>query len=211
MKLFTFCLLGASGLFASTLTVTGVDTTRGGSVSFLEDGVAVTDYAGIIFASYDNGPAKDFFCADLFTSITFATYDSIAYFLRVERNEPRVGYLFVNYLAGVTTPELGEGMQLAIWDILHDGGDGPTAGRVQSSVSTPVNVINNWNNYLAVSNGQSAYNASVYVNTLNFQPAQTLIGPLAANSVADVPEPATFALVGAAVFALGLRARRHKS
>lgn len=185
------------------------DLTRGGFLSFLEDSSEATGFAGLLLARYDGQSERPFYCADLFTPIDVATYTSTALYVRPERREDRVGYLFVNYLAGVTTPALGQAMQLAIWDILHDSGDGSNAGRVRSSVSTPTGVVADWNNYLAVSAGQSIANASIFINYLGNTQAQTLIGAFEPTSI-NTPEPSTFALVGAALVALGLRGQRCK-
>ncbi len=209
MKTASLFLLASLGLHAATMTVTGPDMSRGGFLSFLEDGNEATGFAGVLLASYDGQAIQPFYCADLFTPIAVDTYTSTAYYVRPERREDRVGYLFVNYIAGVTTPALGQAMQLAIWDILHDSGDGPNAGRVQSSVNTPGGVVADWSNYLALSSGQSNPNTSIFINSLGNTQAQTLIGAFEPTSL-NTPEPATFALVGAALVALGFRGRRAK-
>jgi len=209
MKTALLFLLASIGVHAATMTVTGADFTRGGLVSFLEDGNSATGFAGILLGSYDGQAIQPFFCADLFTPIDIDTYTSTAYYVRPERREDRVGYLFINYLAGVTTPALGQAMQLAVWDILHDNGDGPSTGRVRSAADTPAGVVADWNNYLAVSNGQSNPNSSIFINYLGNTQAQTLIGAFEPTSL-SAPEPATFALVGASLIALGLRGRRLK-
>jgi PEP-CTERM motif len=209
MKPALIFLLASFGVHAATMTVTGPDMSRGGLVSFLEDGNEATGFAGILLARYDGQAIQPFFCADLFTPIDINTYTSQAYYVRPERGEDRVGYLFVNYLAGVTTEALGQAMQLAIWDILHDGADGPDVGRIRSAVGTPAGVVSAWSNYLAVSAGQSNPNTSVFINYLGNTNAQTLIGAFEPTSI-NAPEPATFALVGASLLALGLARRRTR-
>jgi len=209
MKTALVFLLASLGLHAATMTVTGPDFTRGGMVTFLEDGNSVTGFAGILLGRYDGQAIQPFFCADLFTPIDIDTYTSTAYYVRPERREDRVGYLFINYLAGVTTSDLGQAMQLAIWDILHDNADGPNAGRVQSEAGTPAGVVAAWNNYLAGMNGQSNPTSSIFINYLGNTQAQTLIGAFEPTSL-TIPEPASFSLVGAALIALGLRGRRPR-
>ena len=80
---------------------------------------------------------------------------------------------------------MGEGLQIAIWDIIHDGGDGPNQGRIQASVGTPLDVVQNWGNFLVSSQGQRY---------------QTLIGvlqplPPPAPTRENVPEPGSLGLL----------------
>ncbi len=91
-------------------------------------------------------------------------------------------------------------MQLAIWDIVHDNGDGFTTGLVQwgpSSITGLTQVqIDLANGYLADSLGHSATTGfSIYQNfdQGTGAPAQTLLG-------AQAPESTTVLLTAAGVF-----------
>ena len=148
-------------------------------------------------------------CINLTTS-----YNSAAYLPRTFAHEDRVAWLYVNALPTVTTVTQGEALQLAIWDIIHDNGDGLTVGRVQSSTSTPTAVITQVATYLANSLGQSSLAASIYISSIPVSnvPAQTLVGFLQPGSpTGPVPEPGTFGLIGVAAGLTMLVRRRRKS
>jgi hypothetical protein len=205
-----FSLLPAS---AATIQVVNIDSTRGGNVNFVVNGVAQTSYAGAILGRYDGGPQSTFFCVDLFTPIGIGLYASDVITPQKSRREDRVAWLYVNMLATVTTARLGQAFQLAIWDILHDSGDGPLAGAVQRSGSTNSTVVTAWNNYLSVSLGQSSFQASTYVNRVlaSGLPAQNFIGAWANTPIPnpEVPEPSTLILACSAFLAVGLIKRKR--
>ena len=124
-------------LQAGTLILTGLDTGRGGSLDFKEDGTTVNGYAGAVIGTYDGTDVTPLFCIDLFTNISVpGTYTSSPFFPRAWRNEDRAAWLYTNQLSSVTSVVAGEGFQLAIWDIIHDNGDGVSAGRVQAAGTT---------------------------------------------------------------------------
>jgi len=217
MRVFSYVTLAAAmlPLSAATIQVQSVDWSRGGNVSFLENGSPVTGYAGAILGSYDGGPQSTFLCVDLFTPIGYGLYGSETITPRIGRNEDRVAWLYVNELWTVTTAQLGEALQLAIWDIVHDNGDGPLAGAVMKSLSTPSAVVTAWENFLAVSLGQSSYEASTYVNVVlsDGRPAQNFIGAWAGTPIptAHSPEPSTLLLAASAFLGAGLlKLRRHE-
>ena len=207
----TLLVASASLAPAALITITGIDSTRGGNVNFVSNGTAKTGYAGAIFGTYNGGPSSTFFCVDELTDITISTYNSTPIYPRTLRNEDRVAWLYSTQLASVTSATMGESLQLAIWDIVHDNGDGPTTGIIQASGSTPSAVVSGWTAYLLVSLGQSDMNgAAVYLNSVigTGVAAQALLGPVTADTV-RLPEPTTMVLSGSALFLLGVLRRRR--
>ncbi len=206
----------ASTLQAATLNITSVDWQRFAAVDLRVDGQDRQSYAGVIQATYDGGPSFDLFCIDLFTSISYGVWDSYTISPRSAFHEERAAWLYANVYtpATINTPELGAALQIAFWDIVHDGGDGVDQGRIQRSASTSITLVNSWQQFLAASLGQTSQNASIYINSRGNTPAQSLIGlrqggntPAAEN----VPEPGTFALLGGALVFGAWRARRAAS
>ena len=62
----------------------------------------------------------------------------------------------------------GAALQLAIWDVVHDGGDGFAAGRIRQSADalnpTDSIVLSLANSFLSASLGQTQTGGIVYVN-----------------------------------------------
>lgn len=153
----------------------------------------------------------------MFTNISFGSYDSSTIARRISRNEDRATWLYVNAfdLAIVNTQVMSEGLQIAIWDIIHDGGDGPNQGRIQASVGTPLDVVQSWGNFLVSSQGQSSPAASIYLNSIELVPCQTLIGvlqplPPPAPTGENVPEPGSLGLLAVGFTSLAF-ARKYSN
>ena len=238
LALTVFVGIGFSGTIG-TLTPTGVDWSRGESLWIDEDGVSTDAYfAGVIFiALFQDGQTynRDTFCVDLFTDIYLGVkYNTtlVHPYQYPSKNLDRVSWLVDNALLPtqgtyssvlpqsdwVRTSQQGAGMQLAIWDITHDNGDGFSAGRVQASTiqgqqTDPVTLA--WATaYETLSAGQTSSLAFVYDNTDigSGAPAQMLEGPeFTDGGPAPNPEPATCLLVGGILVALSWFARRRLS
>lgn len=109
---------------------------------------------------------------------------------------------------------MGAAMQIAIWDILVDGGDGFSSGAVrQGSAANPTDpTVLSWaTTYESLSAGQLSDSGFVYENVslANGSPAQTLEGPeFIDNGPQPAPESSTLVLAGVALLALGRTARR---
>lgn len=232
---------------ATTIVPTGVDWNRGGSIWIDESGQNTQAYfAGVIFITLTQDGAqynRETLCVDLFTDIvsgqtygtTLLTPDEVA-----GKNLPRVSWLIDNALLPTEGPSdpsspsdlpqadwvlsspQGAGLQLAIWDIVHDAGDGFSAGKVQA-VTDPNHLTDpavlGWAQfYEAASLGQESHNAFIYnnVDMGNGQPAQMLAGPQFSDGGPHPnPEPSTFVLAGAALVVIGKclrnRSRRQVS
>jgi hypothetical protein len=236
-------LLGGNAL-ADTYTIepTGVDWNLGENIWINEDGNPVQTYfTGVIDITLTDTTSnqqwnRDTLCVDLFTDIYLnQTYGTTL--LQPSdisgKNLTRVSWLVDNALLPtqdssyssllpssdwVTDSAQGAGIQLAIWDIVHDSGDGFSAGSVQASGDpnnpTPSDVLSWAITYETLSLNQSSDLAYIYdnVDLSSGAPAQMLAGPeFTDNGPAPAPEPSTcqFMLVSLAG-GIGLWFRRRR-
>jgi hypothetical protein len=241
-RLLPALIVGCGMASASTIIdVTAVDTSRGAYNLVIREN-NTTDvqlyFAGVIMISVTEGSQtflRDSLCVDLFTDI-FLSQQYNTNLLRPDqmpqKNLERASWLVDNYLLPaqnapasstpnpywVTSPVQGMAIQLAIWDIVHDGGDGFGAGLVQATTVdtglgvTPTNVVSLAQQYELFSLDKANDQAFVYnnVDMGNNQPAQMLIGPqFADGGPQPVPEPRTLLPMGLALIALSLGLRRR--
>jgi hypothetical protein len=207
--LLTFC-----PALANTIIVVGTDNNLGENIFLRENGSNETAYAGGIDVRVD-GYARVLFCVDLFVNINTGTYNTALDFADTP-NLKRVAWLLNNYYP--TNAITGAGLQLAIWDIMSDNGDGFTSGLVRKSTSTssPTNatVLADAIQYEALSVGKSSTNAVVYHNFTipGGAPAQTLIGlwPTDGGPIAT-PEPASIFMILGGLALIGLGRFRRAS
>jgi hypothetical protein len=113
-------------------------------------------------------------------------------------NGARIGYLYQHYAPLVTDADSGAGLQLAIWDVLFDNGDGLSSGTFQAS-STSGTMIAATND-ISGSAGHTA-GATWYEGPAGANQPQGVVG---AN---PVPEPASLAAVSLGIAALVRRRR----
>ncbi len=161
--------------------------------------------SGPMSAKYNGGPAFEAYCVDLDhwntgnpsiytvspSPITNLTYGG------------RAAYLYNKYAASVDTKAKGAALQLAIWDVVTDNGDGLGNGQFKSSGLT-TEVKNLANSYLADSAGKSgmAVLFSAVDHGVRCDKNQNFMGP--------VPEPASLAAFGIGIASL-LRRRKKNS
>ena len=154
---------------ANTIIVTGVDSALGWQQSLYinENGSNNQLYwSGAIDIAID-GWTRMIFCVDLFTKIGLSTYTSTLDFADT-RYQKRIGWLLENQFP-ITQLE-GAAFQLAIWDIVHDNGDGfgVGAGRISQSSDaadpTDAGVIAVAAQYETVSVGKSSTFGILYHN-----------------------------------------------
>jgi MYXO-CTERM domain-containing protein len=176
----------------ATLLYSTYDAGRSQLTSFNLNNNEQTETMGVMLIQVDGGAWQAAFCSDVFAGISQnTTYDSTG---TPTSAAPfgRVAWLMANILPNITggSPSAGAqaaALQLAIWDVIHDNGDGLQAGAVQQSVNTSVDVVNNFNSYLGAP-WSPAVGLIRYQNT--FQGTNISAQEL----VTFVPEPSTFGL-----------------
>lgn len=210
---------------ADTIIPTAIDPDRAMSISIWENGTVVNGaWAGVILITLSsNGQQfyRDTVCVDLFTDINAGqTYNTVVY--RPDeisgKNLLRVSWLVDNAVPPVPLPNSpitevtnryqGAGLQLAIWDIVHDGGDGFSAGSVRFASTTDATVQYWANYYMNASEEKESDLAFVYRNFIlgTNTEAQMLIGPGFYNDGGPepAPEPPTLVLgLGALLLGIG--------
>ena len=213
----TLALIGIFQLtsWATTITVTGVDSSHGENLRLRADGIDENVWAGAILIDLNAYMPKTVFCVDLFSSIGLETLTVNVLDVSTINNGTRAAWLFNNYWPQVATQADGAALQLAIWDVVHDNGDGFSAGRVQQALNSATfeAVFAQARTFELMSAGQSSTNATIYTDVKGATVHQRLMGaPLTPTplSVGAVPEPATYMMMGSGLLA-GLYWMRRKS
>lgn len=193
---------------ATPITITGVGLGRNASMLLNGSTTPGNHYAveimvnkaGTIFIAY---------CIDLFTSIGINTYNNTTGLPDSFTNGLRAAWLYNTYAPTVNTNDLGAAVQVALWDIAHDGGDGLGAGNIRLA-ATETSLRTVADGMITASLGHTSMNATILYNTslTNGTPAQTLI---TAQAAYETPEPMTMALVGGALCLLARIGRRRRT
>lgn len=203
-------LLGAPGAAkATTITLTGLgyyDTMP----LIINGTTAQNSIGGQILATID-GLNLIAYCVDLFTSIGLSTYNTTFGDPTGISNGGRVAWLFNQFAPTVNSNTSAAALQLAIWDVVHDGGNGLTSGNVQLNVTGSATLRSLAESYILASVGQSSTNATILHNVaFNGTPAQNLI----TNRIippSSVPEPGTWMMTAAGLFLAAFGTRRRRS
>lgn len=227
--MFAVAILASGIAAADTIRVTGLGLGDGSinhtDLWISENGSdADVAFAGIIDIQLTQTGVSGTFnrttmCVQLFTDIgENTTYDTTvllpsAFSPPTETALHRIAWLLDNETP--TTNDQAAGLQLAIWDIEVDAGDGFTSGAVQKATgshTTTAAVLSDAISYEAASVGQSSNLAFVYENVTqgrNPAPAQMLEGlEFPTGPQGHTPESSTFVLAGVALLAFGRMARR---
>jgi len=204
----------ATSASATTIDFLGNDPARGMDITIQADGQQVTWFSGFTNLVLDGLQQQSAFCVDAFTEIWNGSHQVILEDPSTLTNGERIAWLMQNMATTVTTAAQAAGMQLAIWDIVHDNGDGLGAGRIQGLGQTDAAVATAANGFIQSSVGQSSLNATVYTNIAGRDAAQALmscgVGGGTCDDPTGVPEPSTLVTfgIGALAIAFGTRRRR---
>ncbi len=147
------------------------------------------------------------FCVDLFTNIGFSTYNTTLGAPSGYAGGQRAAWIYENYNPGVDSDEAGAALQLALWDVIHDGGDGLSAGNVQLDPAGSTSLRAVASAIVSASEGRSSNNATILHNaSFDGAPAQTLI-----TSAIPTPEPGTWVMVTVGLCLAGFGRHRRSS
>jgi hypothetical protein len=203
------CLsLGAPAVQATTITVTGAG--RGQTIPLVVNNgtSSQNSFAGQILVTM-LGQSRVTYCFDLFTGISAATYNTTFDNPANYTNGARAAWIYEQNALTATTNFLAAALQLALWDVVHDGGNGLNAGSVRLASSGSNSLRSAAEALINASIGHSSTNATILRNvSLAGNPAQALI-------TSDrlypqpVPEPGTWAMMLAGLGACGWQRRRR--
>ena len=166
---------------------------------------------GVLNVAFDGSlQLQDAFCVDRFRYISNGNYTVNVSVPSTVNNGNRAAWLLHDILpqinaapVGTQQRNLAAALQMAIWDIIQDGGDGFTAGRIRQSTSvahpTDSVILSLANTFITQSNGHAYTNALVLSNVNVNSYTQRLIVDQ------GVPEPSTWALALTGLLWAGLR------
>ena len=188
---------------ATTLNVVQANTNRGTYLTMSYNNVDRTGFAGAVSFSIDGSVSLiDMFCVDITTQAYLNNpYQAVALPPAAISNGGRAAWLFETYNAAAQTVVTGAALQLALWDVVHDGGDGLDMGLLRSTASIPNDILTQAAAYITASAGKSSANAVVWESVLGKADRQQMI--------TQTPEPGTIGLLASGLALLGWKAKRR--
>jgi hypothetical protein len=230
IRLALLASLTMAGASATTIGYSGVDPLRSFDIwfsatynpgdQFLDGQTAgstttidVNLTTGIANLLIDGLFTVDAVCVDFFTLISNGTYDVNLLGPSAITNGTRIAWMLQNTLPSINTQsdpvtrnQQAAAFQLAVWDIIHDNGDGFNAGRIQAATGPQATnaIVLFWASaFVGGTVGQSSNAGVVYQNVGGVGVSQQLMS--------GVPEPSSYALMITGTLILGLFRRRHLS
>jgi hypothetical protein len=207
-----------SSLFASTIQHTGLDSARSMTIEIRADGSVRNVKAGIGQLLVDGSELIDVLCVNLFQGITVnQTYAAVSIDAEdYDFDGSAAAWLMetflpvVNASTGLLQKIQGAALQLAVWDTIHDGGNGFSDGRIRATSGTNSQVLalaNQWRLEALDENGS----ASVYKAAPGSRAFQQQMY-LSVDYDAEVPEPGTLVMlaIGSLAVLFGSWRRRRQ-
>lgn len=207
MELLALCIgLCAPSAQAGILTLQG--SGLGGSVPLTLNATVENVFAGQLFGNLD-GRSIVAYCLDLFTGIDYIAYNTTTGPPSGYSNGGRASWILENYGGSVNGNDSAIALQLALWDVVHDGGDGLSVGSVILDVSASATIRNAARDIILASFGHSSNNATILnnVNPSTGYFAQTLI---TYDPSLATPEPSTYGLMGVGLTVVLARWKRKR-
>ncbi len=160
-------------------------------IVFNVDGEEYVAGAGIGLVRINDAEPIESICVNLFEGFSFYEEywaDSMAA-TEYDPNGGAAGWILQACLPVASTAIEGAALQLAIWDAIHDGGDGFAAGRIQSNIYTDSAVLELAAGWVAKSAGQNGPRAYVYAPTAGTAAFQQQLYLGSPDGISDVPGP----------------------
>lgn len=187
---------------SSLFTYHGLVSEMSRAVEITYGGNTMTVGAGLALVSLDGGARFGGMCVDLnhWNSQGNSYQVDVKPIAERGAGATQAAHLFGKYATTIDSKDKGAALQLAIWDILYDGGDGLDAGTFRSAASSSVKSLTT--DYIAESAGKSGsgYYFKALTHGSNNNKNQDYMG--------TVPEPASMAVLLTGALALARRRRR---
>lgn len=198
-------VVSLAGTVASAELLTVHSLQFGANVKLKYGSADLNAWAGEQRVSIDGGTQFDAYCVDLDNHNTVpSTYTVTPTPTTALSNGGKAAWLYNFYGAGINSNTKGAALQIAIWDVVYDGGNGFATGSIKDN-GTSSGILTQANTYLASigsNTGVASWLKATHVN----RKYQSLIGPDEYNPTPPVPEPFT---LGFGAMALVAAARRR--
>jgi hypothetical protein len=209
MLLKTSLLLALAAISASASSLTLNSVGLGSTVSVTGNGQTYNVFAGQLNLTVD-GQSMIGFCVDLYAKIGYQSYTTVTGAPASYANGGQAAWIVQTYGPQVSTGMQAAALQLALWDVVHDAGNGLTAGNLVLNAAAGNSLLAAADAIVQASQGKSSTHATIFCNTsATGYHAQTLIA-----ATNDVPEPSTVAMLtagGTLVIVARLRRRRQRA